>query len=303
MEFKDYYAILGVDEQADAKTIKSAYRKLAHRYHPDVSKEQNAEERFKEVAEAYEVLKDPEKRSEYDHLRRHGSAQDSFQPPPGWQSSSSFNDGGTVFEGDFSDFFESLFGARQASAGNRPRPGRDIELELPVFLEELLASQPKPISYPLPGNQSRTLNVTLPKGVGDGERIRLKGQGAPGREGAPAGDLYLTIRLVPHPLFDVDGHDLILTVPLAPWEAALGARITIPTLGGQLLLNVPANSQNGQRLRLKGKGLPTKETAGDLYAVLRIVMPKASDEQAQALWRQLQQQSPFDPRANWSVRQ
>ncbi|TWI58337.1 curved DNA-binding protein [Pseudomonas duriflava] len=313
MEFKDYYAVLGVDPGADEKAIKTAYRKLARKYHPDVSKESNAESRFKEISEAYEVLRDPGKRAEYDQLRRYGQAGQAFEPPPGWRPSGGFEDlDGNVH---FSEFFESVFGARPGASGNTRwehsggRRGQDMEMELPLFLEDTLSDEPRTLNYQVPRysadgrrleNVQKTLNVRIPKGVADGERIRLKGHGAPGRGGAPAGDLYLVVRLVPHPLFDVDGHDLILTVPLAPWEAALGTRITIPTLSGKLQVTIPGNSQSGQRLRLKGKGLRNRAGgAGDLYVVIKIVMPTTQDEATQKLWKQLADKASFNPRSEW----
>ncbi|MFC6669325.1 DnaJ C-terminal domain-containing protein [Marinobacterium aestuariivivens] len=314
MEFKDYYRILGVDPEADKTAIKAAYRKLARRYHPDVSSEEDAEAHFKEVSEAYEVLKDAQKRAEYDELRRYGRHGKPFEPPPGWQSSAEFRADTDPF-GGFSDFFESIFGgARQQ---HRPRGeargfasrGRDIELDLPIFLEDTLSEESKPISFEVPQvdasghlvQKRRRLNVRIPAGVVDGERIRLKGQGAPGLQGGTPGDLYLRIRLVPHPLFDVEGHNLIITVPLTPWEAALGARIQVPTLNGRIQLKIPPSSQTGQRLRIRGKGLPGRGGArGDLYAVLKVVMPPAGDTQAEKLWQQLADAVPFDPRADWS---
>ncbi|ASK33976.1 DnaJ C-terminal domain-containing protein [Alloalcanivorax mobilis] len=315
MDFKDYYQILGVEPNADDKAVKAAYRRLARKYHPDVSKDDNAEARFKEVAEAYQVLKDSAKRAEYDQLRQyrasgHGTGG-GFEPPPGWRPSAG-GDAATG-HGDFSDFFENLFGAGaqgfswNAGAAGRHR-GEDLEVELPLFLEDTVSDTSKQIRFALPqydargrrlADREKTLNVKIPAGTGDNERIRLKGQGAPGLDDAPAGDLYLRVRLVPHPLFDVDGHDLIITVPVAPWEAALGAKVDLPTLTGRLSLTVPAHSQSGRRLRLKGKGLPTKGGAGDLYAVLKVVMPEGGDESADALWRQLAEQADFNPRADW----
>lgn len=311
MEFKDYYATLGVEPSADDKAIKTAYRRLARQYHPDVNKEAGAEDRFKEVVEAYEVLKSPEKRAEYDQIRQYGHAGQTFEAPPGWQPSGGFSGRHEQFEGDFSDFFESIFGAQRGGRQQHraARRGRDIELELPVFLEEILGETSKPIEYLLPSydehgqrqpDQRKSLNVKIPAGVNDGERIRLKGQGGLGSGGAPNGDLYLFIRLVPHPLFDVEGHDLLITVPLAPWEAALGARVEVPTLTGRIHLNIPADSQSGQRLRIKGKGLPGKQGAGDLYAVLKVVMPPRNTEQARTLWAQLRDAAGFDPRSQWS---
>ena len=314
MDFKDYYKVLGLEPGADDKAVKAAYRKLARKYHPDVSKEKDAENQFKEVAEAYEVLKSAEKRAEYDELRKYAQQGRPFEPPPGWQprGNGSFADemgGGR----DYSDFFESLFGAAGRSQGpgrKSARRGQDVEMELPILLEETLADEAKKIAFQLPQYSadgqplaaiSKTLNVKIPAGVSDGERIRLKGQGAPGLGGAANGDLYLIIRLVPHPLFDVEAHNLILTVPLAPWEAALGSKVTVPTLDGKIHLSIPANSQSGQRLRIKGKGLMNKlGERGDLYALFKIVIPAQADEPTRALWTQLAEQAAFDPRAEWS---
>jgi curved DNA-binding protein len=316
MEFKDYYEILGVDPSADNKAIKTAYRKLARKYHPDVSDHDDAESKFKEVAEAYEVLKDSAKRADFDELRQYGGQQQEFRPPPGWQSSSASRGAGEGHsQADFSDFFSSIFGGAGGAqaggfSGQQPfnQRGQDIEMDLPIFLEDTLTEESKKISYHLPhyDNDGRvtevnkTLNVKIPPGVTDGERIRLQGQGAPGIGEGHSGDLYLRIRLVPHPLFDVEGHNLVLTLPIAPWEAALGAKITLPTLSGKIQLTIPANSQSGQRLRVKGKGLPGKQLQGDLYAVLKVVMPPASNESINRQWQQLAELAPFDPRSQWS---
>lgn len=314
MDFKDYYKVLGLEPGADDKAVKVAYRKLARKYHPDVSKEKDAENQFKDVAEAYEVLKSAEKRAEYDELRKYAQQGRPFEPPPGWQPR---GNGGFADEmgggRDYSDFFESLFGAAGRSQGpgrKSARRGQDVEMELPILLEETLADEAKKIAFQLPQYSadgqplaaiSKTLNVKIPAGVSDGERIRLKGQGAPGLGGAANGDLYLIIRLVPHPLFDVEAHNLILTVPLAPWEAALGSKVTVPTLDGKIHLSIPANSQSGQRLRIKGKGLMNKlGERGDLYALFKIVIPAQTDEPTRALWAQLAEQAAFDPRAEWS---
>ncbi|KAF1054475.1 MAG: Curved DNA-binding protein [Stenotrophomonas maltophilia] len=317
MDFKDYYAALGVAPDADDKAIKNAYRKLARKYHPDVSKEADAEAHFKEVSEAYEVLKSAEKRAEYDQLRQYRNGE-RFEAPPGWQPGGGFEGAGQggYAEHDFSDFFESIFGAHAGPQAHRrsERRGQDIEMEVPLFLEETLSGESKAISFSLPSfdefgrrqaPQAKTLNVKIPQGVGDGERIRLKGQGAAGANGGANGDLYLVIRLVPHPLFDVDGHDLLVTVPVAPWEAALGGKVEVPTLSGRINLNLPAASQAGQRLRIKGKGLPGRNgaDAGDLYAVLKVVMPKgAADEATRKLWEELAAKAAFDPRADWGKR-
>lgn len=311
MEFKDYYAALGVKPEADLKEIKDAYRKLARKYHPDVNAEPGVAEKFKDVAEAYRVLKYPEKRAEYDELRRYGgqrAAGEGFQPPPGWQSQSQ------EFDGDFSDFFNSIFGnAGRGSARSGFRQeqdfafrGQDIEIEMPMFLEETLEAKEKPIQYRIPNYENnqisyinKSLKVTIPAGVSEGERIRLRGQGTPGQGGAPAGDLYLHVRLVPHPLFDVEGHNLIIAVPIAPWEAALGSKVTVPTLDGKINLTIKPDSQSGQRLRVKERGLRSKTSRGDLYAVLKVVMPEKSNDESKALWKKLAEKSSFNPRDRW----
>ena len=317
MDFKDYYKILGVEPTADDKAIKAAYRKLARKYHPDVSKERDAENQFKEVNEAYEALSSPEKRAEYDELRKYGQHGRPFQGPPGWQSRGG---GGADFGGggDFSDFFSSIFGSagrgngnpfgrgQQRSAGRR---GQDVEMELAIFLEETLANESKKVTFQVPqynaagqhvSNTSKSLNVKIPAGVTDGERIRLKGQGAPGVGGGANGDLFLIIRFAPHPKFDVEGENLIITLPLAPWELALGAEVAVPTLTGKINLKVPAGSQNGQRMRAKGHGLLNKAgQRGYLFVQLKAVMPKASSDEVKALWQELAKKAAFNPRENF----
>lgn len=309
MEFKDYYALLGVEPDADAKTIKTAYRKLARQYHPDVNPEPGAEDKFKEVAEAYEVLKNAERRAEYDELRRYGGQRgQGYEPPRGGQRGQSSGD----FEGDFADFFSSAFGHRgggfqgYSDFQQTAARGQDVEVEMPVFLEDIIADVQKPIEYRMPAfvdgrvtDVKKSLKVKIPKGVTDGARIRLKGQGAPGQGDAPSGDLYIHIRLVPHPLFDVEGHNLLITVPIAPWEAALGAKVKLPTLTGKINLTVPPNSQAGKKMRIKGKGLPMKDGVGDLYVIFKVVIPEQSNEESKALWQQLSGLSAFDPRAEW----
>jgi curved DNA-binding protein len=319
MEFKDYYKILGVEPDADSKAIKTAYRKLARKYHPDVSKQNDAEAKFKEVSEAYEVLKDIKKRAEFDEIRQYGAHGQQFRPPPGWQSGAQRGtQNGPQYEGDFSDFFSSMFrssgggrgaGSQSASAGFAfNQKGQDIETELSIFLEDTLSNASQTISYHLPQRGAdgrvtevkKTLSVKIPAGVSDGERIRLKGQGAQGEGSGANGDLYLRIRLVPHPLFDVEAHNLIITLPLAPWEAALGTKIEVPTLTGKINLSIPASSQTGQRMRIRGKGLAKKDGFGDLYAVLKIVMPKSTSDEIKQHWEQLATKAAFDPRAEWS---
>lgn len=322
MEFKDYYDILGVEPDADRKAIKTAYRRLARKYHPDVSDVDDAGERFKDISEAYEVLADDEKRAEYDQLRRYRK-DGRFEPPPGWQGASGegFSGGFTDDAAgmDFSEFFSSIFGAGAARGFSRgphggedisSARGRDMEVEMPLFLENILEEQQKTVEYKLPIKDSqgrvtektKTLKVKIPAGVREDERIRLKGQGAPGISQGPPGDLYLRIRLAPHPLFDVMGKDLSLTVPIAPWEAALGAQVTVPTLTGRIRLTVSPGSQSGQRLRIKGKGLKRRgEQAGDLYAILNVVMPDRTDEETRPLWEQLAEKAAFNPRKEWGT--
>lgn len=312
MDFKDYYDILGVKPEDDKKAIKTAYRRLARKFHPDVSQEHDSEKKFKDVAEAYEVLGNAEKRAEYDDLRKYGQQGQGFTPPPGWKhSQGNFHDGG----GDFSEFFESIFGgsfagARRSSRGftgtedYQSTRGQDVEIDMPVLLEDTLSDESKTIEYRLPhydesgrlNDIKKTLKIKIPRGVVDGERIRLKGQGAPGFGSGPAGNLYLRIKLVPHPLFDVVGHDLNITLPITPWEAALGAQVTVPTLNGKINLNVAANSQTGQRLRVKGKGLAGKKQQGDLYVILKVVMPEKTDKNSRELWQKLADDTNFDPR-------
>ncbi|EKT60159.1 curved DNA-binding protein [Providencia sneebia] len=312
MELKDYYSIMGVKRTDDLKTIKTAYRRLARKYHPDVSKEANAAERFKEIAEAWAVLSDKEKRAEYDEMWEHRNDPYFNQFNRGQQGHSYSQQD---FEaGDFEDIFSSMFSQRARSSGSQSRNayskrGQDLEVELPVFLEESQKAHKQTISYRLPVYNAygfvedeipKTLNVTIPAGVIDGQRIRLKGQGTAGLNGGENGDIWITIRLAPHPLFDIKGKDLEIVVPLAPWEAALGTKVTVPTLHDPIVITIPANSQAGQKLRLKGKGMLHKGGAGDLYAIIKIVMPTTSNAESDELWKKLAEtQQSFDPRKNW----
>ena len=311
MDFKDYYQLLGVSEDSDSKDIKTAYRKLARKYHPDMNPDPGAEDKFKEVAEAYEVLKDAGRRAEYDELRQHGNRQGAgFEPPPNWQRSGDFSDAGsTRFEGDFSDFFNSMFrgGATEADQQPKGSRGQDAEIEMPIFLEETVTETSKLVEYQIPVYENgqvkdvkKSLKVKIPVGIVDGERVRLKGQGGYGQGDGPHGDLYLHIRLVPHPLFDVEGHNLVITVPLAPWEAALGTKVTVPTLTGKIHLTIAPNSQAGTRLRIKGKGMKTKTGIGDMFALLKVVVPASANDEVKALWQSLSEKVEFDPRAQWS---
>lgn len=318
MEFKDYYNILGIAPDADPKEVKAAYRKLARKYHPDMNPDEGAEAKFKDVAEAYQVLKNAETRAEFDELLKYGSqSQHGFQPPPGWKSSANAGyQEGAQFDGSFSEFFNSIFGG--ASQGQRADDfyqgahrgrGSDIEIELPVFLEETLKENEKSVEFVIPADEfaqtptsRKHLKVKIPQGIMDGERIRLRGQGKPGYNGGTPGDLYLHIRVVPHPLFDVVGHNLTITVPLTPWEAALGTRVTLPTLEGKIHLTIPPGTQSGDKLRLKGKGLKSKTVTGDMFAVAKVVMPENISEKSKALWQALAESESFDPRKDWDTK-
>ncbi|MFL6661372.1 MAG: DnaJ C-terminal domain-containing protein [Rhizobacter sp.] len=314
MEFKDYYATLGLERSATQDDVKRAYRKLARKYHPDVSKEPDAEARFKEVSEAYEALHDPEKRAAYDDVGRGWQRGQEFQPPPDWGSGYEFSGRDAGGEGmDFSDFFESLFG-RQAQGARGPRgaahaAGGDHHAKIAVDLEDAYRGARRTLSLRMPvvdaeGRitlQERQLEVGIPKGVREGQHLRLAGQGGPGVGGGPAGDLYLEIAFRPHPLFRVDGRDVVVELPVAPWEAALGATVTVPTPDGSVELGVPAGSSSGRKLRLKGKGLPG-DPPGDMYAVLRIVAPPADTAATKEAYAALARSAAgFDPRSAWKA--
>ncbi|MDX1344063.1 MAG: DnaJ C-terminal domain-containing protein [Reinekea sp.] len=315
MEFKDYYKILGVKPDADAKTIKTAYRKLAQKYHPDMNPDKAAEAKFRDIAEAYQVLKNEQRRAEFDELRQYGSrTSGDFRPPPGWQGARDFQFSQEGSSADFSDFFNSIFGNQggfsQAEFRQAPneRRGQDVEIELPVFLEETLSAFQKTVEYTLQVRENgqvkplkKHLNVKIPQGVSEGQRIRLAGQGAPGINNGAPGDLYLHIRLVPHPLFDVSGHNILITVPLAPWEAALGTKVTVPTLNGKVNLTIPAGTQTGKKFRMKGKGLTSATVTGDLIAIAKVVMPAKPNAQSAEHWRALAASESFNPRREWEV--
>ncbi len=317
MEFKDYYKIMGVERDATQDQIKRAYRKLARKYHPDVSKESDAEERFKEVGEAYEVLKDPEKRAAYDQLGANWKAGADFNPPPDWDAGFEFGGGGFTGgdAGDYSDFFESLFGQGFGAArgGGRRRStfharGEDHHARVLIDLEDAFNGATRTITLRHPEldasghvvNRERTLNVKIPKGVKEGQRIRLSGQGAPGMGEGPAGDLYLEINFKPHPLYRVEGRDLYLDLPVAPWEAALGATVKTPTPKGPVDLKIPAGTRSGQKLRLKGRGIPGTPP-GDIYVIPQIVLPPASNEAAKDLYRKMEKELAFNPRSKLGV--
>lgn len=308
MKYKDYYELLGVPRSATQDEIKGAYRKLARKYHPDVNKEAGAEEHFKEMAEAYQVLKDPEKRAAYDKVGSGFTSGQDFQPPPNWDEGFEFSGAGTESAGDFSDFFEAMFSGRRGAGGQARHAmhaaGRDHHAKVVIDLEDAYRGAERMISLQMPvmddngrvTTQERTLNVAIPKGVRAGQHLRLSGQGGPGVGGGAPGDLYLEIAFRPHPRFQVDGRDVSLELPLAPWEAALGASVTVPTPDGSVQLTIPAGSAAGRKLRLKGKGIPGKQP-GDLYVVVSIVLPPADSEAAKEAYRALQKAFDFNPRA------
>lgn len=292
MEYKDYYKTLGVARDASQDEIKRAYRRLARKYHPDVSKETDAEARFKEINEANEVLRDPEKRAAYDALGSNWRAGQDFRPPPGGGADHQEFHFSPEEAAEFSDFFSSLFG-REFHPGARDqqrRRGHDQTVRIGIDLEDAYHGGTRQIRLDLPehgpdgriGSRLRTLNVRIPPGVTHGRQIRLAGQGAPGVNGGKPGDLYLEVDMNPHRLFSADGKDILLRLPIAPWEAALGATVSVPTLGGTVNLKIPPGSQNGQRLRLKGRGMPG-DPPGDELVIIEIVTPPATTETARRL--------------------
>ncbi len=301
MKYKDYYKTLGVGRGASDEEIKKAYRKLARRYHPDVSKEANAKEKFQEVSEAYETLKDKEKRAAYDNLGKFTPGED-FRPSGDWYQRFGERFGATETEDlggiDLSDLFESLGlrGRKQGfRRGNIPIPGEDYTVSVRLTLEEAFRGAEREFQI----GPSR-VRARIPKGATDGQQLKLRGKGGPGANSGPAGDLFLHIALEPHPLFRVSGHDLDLEVPIAPWEAALGAQVEVPTLEGRVTMKVPAGSQAGQKLRLAGKGLPKPGGgAGDLYAQLTIVVPATLSDREKKLYEELRDASRFDPRSRF----
>ena len=313
MKYKDYYAALGVDKQASADEIKKAYRKLARKYHPDVSKEKDAKEKFQEVSEAYETLKDPEKKAAYDQLGTYRPGQD-FRPPPGWEQQFSHGDAGFHFEDlDLADLFAGLggarhgFGARHARR-DQPMAGEDFEVTAQITLEQafhgamldLNLQMPEPDERGLMRRVARAFKARIPPGVSNGERLRLPGKGGKGFKGGRDGDLYVNVSLAPHRLFRVSGRDLYMDLPLAPWEAVLGASVEIPTLSGPVRLKIRPGTRSGQQLRLAKRGLPKPGQEGDLYAIVQIVVPAHVTEKEKALYTALAEASHFDARADLS---
>lgn len=310
MKFRDYYEVLGVARDASAEEIKRAWRKLARKYHPDVSQEPDAERRMKEINEAFEVLGDPEKRAAYDRLAQGQRAGEEFRPPPGWEREFVFEEGAAPH--DFGEFFDAIFGgmgrrgAARGFRGDFAMPGTDEHARLEIDLEDSFRGGVRELTLRVPEVDSRgqvnwrerTVQVTIPRGIRPGQQIRLAGLGGPGIGGGQPGDLYLEVQFRPHPLYRVDGRDLYLTVPVAPWEAALGADVRIPTPEGPVDVHVPAHSGNGRKLRLKGRGIPGNPP-GDLYAVLEIVLPQARTEKQKEIYRAMARDMSFDPRPHF----
>jgi curved DNA-binding protein len=321
MEFKDYYKILGVDKNAGMDIIKKQYRKLARMYHPDVSKSSDAEQRFKELGEAYEVLKDPEKRKLYEQYGAEWKTskqqeeyrqqyRQQYQEQAGAQHSDGGFDFGESFEnaGEYSEFFESLFGGGRRSRSTRqPRQqkGDDINAAITIPLEDTFHGATRQITFETRSISPEgklvinpvTLNVKIPKGIKDGQKIRLAGQGSAGYNGGEPGDMYLKVGFAAHPIYHADGADLYMDLPVAPWEAALGATVKVPSPSGDLAITIPAGSGQGKKLRLKGKGIPAK-VPGDLYVVLNIVLPPVGDEQSKKVYEDMKNLN-FNPRANF----
>jgi curved DNA-binding protein len=317
VQYKDYYETLGVSRNANDADIKKSFRKLARQYHPDVAKDKKqAEEKFKEINEAYEVLSDPAKRKKYDELGANWKSGAEFRPPPGWDGSRGqpfrgrrgagqgtegfeFEFGGT----GFSDFFEQLFGSMNARRGGFSgfgnhaeeeiaERGRDVEGDIMVTLEEAARGSIRSVSV-RHGSKTETHQVKIPPGVTEGQRLRLSGRGEHGSGGAESGDLYLRVRLAKNPDFDVDGHNLIYEAELAPWEAVLGTEISVPTLTGHVHIKIPAGTQSGQKLRVRNHGLGSK---GDLFVVTKIAVPSKISDGEKKLWEQLKSESKFNPR-------
>ncbi|HAT9229672.1 TPA: DnaJ C-terminal domain-containing protein [Legionella pneumophila] len=294
---KDYYKIMGVSQDASDKDIKMAYRKLARKYHPDISKEPDAEERFKEMAEAYEVLKDPKKRSEYDQYLKYKE----FNPQSdGFTGRRTQEQPFQEFHFD-SDFFETLFGHSRYQ--QQPMTGQNYHGKITISLEEAYHGAVKNLQVPVEqGTETKiqTLKVKIPAGVKSGQQIRLAGQGGSGSGGGARGDLYLTVEVMKHPIFDVMENDIYLTLPITPWEAALGATVVIPTLAGKIDLKIPPGSQGGQKLRIKNRGLPGSPP-GNQYVLLKIITPPAQTEEAKALYKKMAEVMPYNPRKTMGV--
>lgn len=339
MEFKDYYKVLGVERDASEADIKKAFRRLARKHHPDVSKAPEAQARMQELNEAYEVLRDAEKRAAYDQVGQGVQPGQDFRPPPGWNSGFEFDGppgefgdfGAGGAGGDHSAFFEALFGAagRQAGAGRHARPGQQSPMrgqhhhaKIVVPLEDAFHGAVRELALRSPefdaaghvALHERKLQVSIPKGIRAGQQIRLSGQGSAGFSGGPQGDLFLEIEFAAHPRWRVDGRDLYLTLAVTPWEAALGAAVPVSTPNGTVEMSIPAGSQTGRKLRLRGRGIPASDVAlstaaagsssaaaGDFYVVLELVLPPADNDKARTLYRQMAQELAFNPRAQFGA--
>lgn len=312
MKFKDYYAVLGVARNATLEEIKRSYKKLAHQYHPDISKEPQAEEKFKEVGEAYATLKDKEKRAEYDALGKH-NAGDDFRPPPNWGANQqqSYHQQNTFDDIDLADFFANFSsGNRQNQQGrNSAIPGQDYELSASITLEEAYVGTTLDLNFSVPEQDSQGLikqvphsfKARIPQGVSNGTKMLLRGKGGKGFNGGLNGNLYLNIHFKPHALFRVVDHDLIIDLPITPWEAALGATIQVPTLENAVNLKIPAGSKSGQKMRIAKRGLPKQNKEhGDMFAQIQIVLPPTLNEREKALFTELASASTFNPRAHFS---
>lgn len=314
VKFQDYYETLGVSRTASQEEIQRAYRKLARQFHPDVNKSKEAEGRFKLIGEAYEVLKDPEKRKKYDELGENWKAGQEFRPPPGWEArrgQHAAGGGGAGFNfspggnGDFSDFFETFFGRAGAggargfgSRGSASREGDDVEANITISLEEALQGTSRQISLQSAADGStRTLNVKIPAGVTQGATIRLAGQGNPGMGGGESGDVLLNIQLAQHPRYEINGHDLTTSLDITPWDAALGAKLAVATPHGDVTVTIPPGANSGTKLRLKNKGMARRgdNDAGDLFVKLRIVVPRELADRERELFEQLRKESLFKP--------
>jgi curved DNA-binding protein len=320
MEYKDYYATLGVEKTATQDEIKRAFKKAARKYHPDLNKDAGSEDKFKDISEANEVLSDPEKRAAYDQIGQGYHPGQDFTPPPNWDAGYEFSGGPSeqAQAQDFSQFFEDLFGRSRQQSQPHPGQGRqsfqargqDHHARVLIDLKDAFNGARRTLTLKVPelsddGHlvlRERNLEVTIPKGVHEGQTIRLKKQGSPGMGGGPAGDLYLEISLKPHPIYQVEGVDLHLSLPVTPWEAALGGKVKAPTPGGVVDLNIPPNSQQGRKLRLKGRGLPASPP-GDLYVSLQIALPTAKTEKAKGLYNTMAKELDFNPRAHILSRQ
>lgn len=316
MDYKDYYQTLGVERSATQDEIRQSYRKLARKYHPDVSKEEDAEQKFKEIGEAYEVLKDPEKRAAYDKFGSNWQAGQDFKPPPDWDAGFEFRGAGYTGadESQFSDFFESLFGRGGRTHGaqqgyNVRMQGDDQHAKVVIQLRDSYNGSRQTLSLSRPvvdahghvRTEPHTLHVNIPKGIIEGQRIRLEGQGMPGFGDGPNGDLYLEITFAKDPMFHAEKRDIHMTLPVTPWEAALGAKVNVPTLGGTVELKIPPGSQGGRKLRLKGRGLSSKKAAGDQIVHLRIVVPQPVNDEQKKLYEEMARVLPGNPRAEMGV--